>query len=124
MLLKPLNSLIEKAIEKYLVEQVKALKGTAYKFTSPNRRGVPDRLCLFPYGLSVFVECKRPGGVLTALQDTEIKKLNSMGHRAVCVSTKEEIDDLLDEVKEDIAIRKITRAKVEDSDGETYTTVE
>jgi hypothetical protein len=124
MRLKNLSSVAEKTIEQYLIKRVKDLKGVAYKFTSPNRRGVPDRLCLFPHGLSVFVECKRPGGVLTALQDTEIKKLNSMGHRAVCVSTKEEIDDLIDEISEDISIRKIIRGKMENGDGQTDTTIE
>jgi len=42
--------MLERVIEAYLVQKVKELGGIAYKFTSPQRRSVPDRLCLFPTG--------------------------------------------------------------------------
>jgi len=38
--------MLEKQIEAYLVERVKEAGGIAYKFTSPQRRSVPDRLVL------------------------------------------------------------------------------
>jgi hypothetical protein len=37
---------LEKQIEAYLVKRVKEAGGIAYKFTSPQRRSVPDRLVL------------------------------------------------------------------------------
>jgi len=36
----------EATIEKHLVAEVKKAGGTAYKFLSPGRRAVPDRLVL------------------------------------------------------------------------------
>lgn len=38
--------MLEKTIEAHLVKRVKERGGVAYKFTSPQRRSVPDRLVL------------------------------------------------------------------------------
>ncbi len=78
----------EKTIEQALVKHVKDQGGIAYKFTSPNRRSVPDRLCVFPGGRVVFVECKRPGGKLTKLQAREIERLREMGFEVLVVDNK------------------------------------
>lgn len=51
----------EEVIERHLVNEVKKAGGIAYKFTSPGRRGVPDRIVLLPNGKIIFVECKAPG---------------------------------------------------------------
>jgi hypothetical protein len=51
----------EKDIESYLRDQVKKIKGIAYKFESPGNSGVPDRLVLLPDGKIYFVELKAPG---------------------------------------------------------------
>ena len=40
--------MLEKDIEAAFVKRVKSLGGTAEKFTSPNRRSVPDRLVTLP----------------------------------------------------------------------------
>ena len=61
----------ERDIERYLVERVKALGGMCIKFTSPNRRGVPDRIVMLPGGVLHWVELKRPGGVVEAHQARE-----------------------------------------------------
>ncbi len=58
----------EKDIEKFFVATVKTMGGRSFKWTSPQNRGVPDRIALFPGGVVIFVELKRPGGKLTALQ--------------------------------------------------------
>ena len=55
----------EKSIEKYFVEYVKNLGGEAEKFSSPNRRNVPDRLVTFPRRIIAFVEIKAPNKTLT-----------------------------------------------------------
>lgn len=65
----------ERDIEAYLVKRVEQAGGRAYKFTSPNRRNVPDRLVLWPGGRAEFVECKAPGGEPTAGQWREIDRL-------------------------------------------------
>lgn len=46
-----------------------------YKFTSPQRRGVPDRLLVAPNGHVGFLELKAPHGRLSALQIHEQARL-------------------------------------------------
>ena len=51
----------EIAVERNVCAQVKALGGVAWKWISPGRDGVPDRICVLPGGRVLFVEMKRPG---------------------------------------------------------------
>jgi len=85
----------EKTVERALVKYVKDQGGIAYKFTSPNRRSVPDRLCLFPGGKVVFVECKRPGRKVTKLQAREHERLKVLGFEVLVVDNKEDADALI-----------------------------
>lgn len=71
--------MLEKTVEAYLVERVRALGGTAYKFTSPARANVPDRIVILPPGRIYFVELKRPGGKLTCGQEREHEHLRRLG---------------------------------------------
>ena len=48
----------ESDLEKKLVSHITKLGGIAYKFSSPNRKSVPDRLCIMPNGRAFFVELK------------------------------------------------------------------
>lgn len=52
--------MLEKEVEKYLMEQVKKHGGLTYKFTAPGTRAVPDRIVL-KSGRTYFIELKRPG---------------------------------------------------------------
>jgi len=90
--------MLERDIERYLVRRVKDLGGVAYKFTSPSRRGVPDRLCVFPDGISVFIECKAPGKKPTVLQTHEIERLRNLGQQVFVVDSKESIDEIVDSI--------------------------
>jgi hypothetical protein len=45
---------LERPIEEHLVKRIKAKGGIAYKFTSPQRRSVPDRLVLHGTGGAGF----------------------------------------------------------------------
>lgn len=88
--------LSEKQVETYLVKQVREqLNGVAYKFTSPGRRSVPDRICVLPEGMIFFVECKAPGKVATALQLREHQKLKDLGHWVYVVSSKYAINQII-----------------------------
>jgi len=60
--------MLEKDIEKAFVKRIKQLGGLCEKFSSPNRRGVPDRIISLPGGKIVFCELKRPGKKPTPLQ--------------------------------------------------------
>jgi len=90
--------ILERDIERYLVRRVKDLGGVAYKFTSPSRRGVPDRLCVFPDGVSVFIECKAPKKKPTVLQTHEIERLRNLGQPVFVVDSKESIDEIVDSI--------------------------
>lgn len=91
----------EAEVEAYLGDVVKHLGGTPYKFTSPARRSVPDRLCLLPIppehqaivGRYVrFVETKRPGQKATPAQQREHDRLRALGYRVLVLADYEEID--------------------------------
>lgn len=96
----------EKALEKYLCEQVTALGGLPLKYSSGTQTGYPDRLLLFSGGLSVWVEMKGKGGAPTRLQIVRIQDLREMGFIAEIVKSREQIDELLEGVKEIIDIIK------------------
>lgn len=66
----------------------KAAGGMPYKFTSPARANVPDRLRLFPIPVEHrelvakyvrFAEFKAPGKKPTAAQEREHQRLRDMG---------------------------------------------
>lgn len=82
----------ESDIEAHLVKRVKEAGGVAYKFTSPQRRSVPDRLVLMPGGSAWFAELKAPGAVPTEAQAREHKRLRALGFEVEIVDSKELID--------------------------------
>lgn len=70
---------LEKVIEKKVCDYAKAQGCLVYKFTSPSRRSVPDRLFITPKGEIFFIEFKRLGEKPTASQEVEIAKLHERG---------------------------------------------
>lgn len=78
----------EDVIEKHLVNEVKNAGGIAYKFVSPGRRGVPDRIVVLPNGRVVFVECKAPGEKPRPDQLREHERLRAMGQTVVVLDSK------------------------------------
>ncbi|EKG9274037.1 VRR-NUC domain-containing protein [Salmonella enterica] len=78
----------ESLIEKHLVTEVKKAGGIAYKFLSPGRRSVPDRIVLLPGGRLVFVECKAPGKAPRADQLREHERLRALGFTVVVLDSK------------------------------------
>lgn len=71
--------MLEKDIEKMLVNGVKTLGGRAYKWISPGNDGVPDRIVILPGMRPIFVELKTEKGKLSALQAVQIKRLQDFG---------------------------------------------
>ncbi|EHK3568807.1 VRR-NUC domain-containing protein [Escherichia coli] len=78
----------ESTIEKHLVAEVKKAGGQAYKFVSPGRRAVPDRLVLLPGGRVVFVECKAPREKPRPDQLREHERLRALGFTVVVLDSK------------------------------------
>ena len=91
---------MERDIERYLVKRVKDLGGVAYKFVSPAHRGVADRLVVLPGGRVWFVEVKAPGGRLSLLQQVFLDGMVKLGHNACVVWSKEDVDQLIEEMTE------------------------
>lgn len=78
----------ESVVEAAHMKSVKDQGGISFKFVSPSRRSVPDRLDLLPIPLAVrhvvaqyvrFTECKRPGEVPTPSQHREHERLRALG---------------------------------------------
>ncbi|MBD2782507.1 PDDEXK family nuclease [Xenorhabdus szentirmaii] len=84
----------EDVIEKNLVSEIKKVGGIAYKFVSPGRRGVPDRIVVLPDGRVVFVECKAPGEKPRPDQLREHERLRALGQTVVVLDSKN-VDDIL-----------------------------
>ena len=89
----------EKNLERMLVRTVKQSGGIALKFVSPGMAGVPDRLVLFPEEKAAFVEMKAPGKKPTALQRLRHAQLRSLGFRVFVIDGKEQIEEMLNEIR-------------------------
>jgi len=83
----PLEKDIESKVVKFAKENFGML---VYKFTSPSRRSVPDRLFITNTGDSFFIEFKRLGEKPTAAQQVEIEKLRKQRARVWVVDDVEE----------------------------------
>ena len=86
--------MLEREIERYLVKRVEALGGKAYKFVSPGRAGVADRIVCLANGETWFVEIKTEGGRLSALQKVFAEDMIRMNQRYLVVWNKEQIDEI------------------------------
>ncbi|WP_208455952.1 VRR-NUC domain-containing protein [Burkholderia vietnamiensis] len=89
--------MLEKAVETYLVDRVRAAGGDAYKFTSPQRRSVPDRIVVFPPARIYFVELKRPGNKPTKPQLREHERLRALGCDVRVIDSREAVDTFVRE---------------------------
>ena len=72
-------ALKESQLERKFVTLVHDRGGLARKFVSPNQRGVPDRIVVWPMGHVHFVELKTETGKLSKLQASEQKRLTERG---------------------------------------------
>ena len=91
--------MLEKAIEKELVNQIKKICGLCWKFTSPGVDGVPDRLALLAKGKVAFVECKAPGKTLRPLQIKRKRQLEELGFKVFVLDSKEMVKEVIHEIQ-------------------------
>jgi hypothetical protein len=70
--------MLEKQIETKVCDYAKDRGLLVYKFTSPNRMAVPDRMFIRSDGVVFFIEFKREGMKPTPAQDREHHRLR--GH--------------------------------------------
>lgn len=88
----------EKAVERKLVELVKAKKGMCIKLLCDQLTGLPDRLCLFPGGVIIFVEVKTTGQKPRRIQTFIHNKLRALGFRVEVIDTIDAVTKLLDSI--------------------------
>jgi len=81
---------LEKVIERKVCDYAKKKNIAVYKFTSPNRVSVPDRMFICENGNIFFIEFKRLGNKPTIKQAREIQRL---AERNVSVFVIDNIDD-------------------------------
>lgn len=86
----------EREVEAELVRRVQAAGGQAYKFTSPGRRGVPDRVVLLPGRAPEFVEVKRKGQKAKPHQLREHERMRAAGAVVHIIDDLAGIDRLLE----------------------------
>lgn len=93
------GELLEKDIEKWLGDQVTNMGGLYYKFVSPGNRGVPDRIIVFPPGVTIFVELKTDKGRTSAIQDVQIKRLQRVGAPVRVVKGRADAERLVADIR-------------------------
>lgn len=90
--------MLEKQIESLVCQYGRERSWRVYKFRTTNNRGVPDRIFITCRGQVHFVEFKRRGGKLTALQSRTLSDLRSQGCNVHVVENVEDGRRLIDEI--------------------------
>ena len=85
----------EKIVENHFVWAVERIGGKTYKFTSPGRKGVADRIACLPNGSTWFVELKTKGGRLSVLQKMFMSDMTLLNQKYACLWTIEQVDEWL-----------------------------
>lgn len=85
----------ESDVEKYLVVRVADCGAVAEKFTSPNRKFVPDRIILLGGSEVCFVECKATGEKPNVGQLRDHERRRALGYRVYVVDSRQSINDFL-----------------------------
>ena len=93
--------MLEKNIERHLVEGVRKLGGLCYKFTSPGTQGVPDRLIITAQGRVIFAEIKTDNGVLSKIQTYTISQMWKRHIDVRILYGLEQVNELLAEIERD-----------------------
>ena len=93
---------LEKEIEKYFKDKLEGLNCLVYKFTSPGNAGVPDRIVVSPQGKVYFIELKRPGGKVRAIQQVQMDRLKDHEAYVAVISNRQEADEFCEQVEEDL----------------------
>jgi len=84
---------MERDVEKHFVWTVERMGGVTYKFTSPGRKGVADRIACLPDGSTWFVELKTKGGRLSPLQKMFAADMAALNQKYACLWTKEQVNE-------------------------------
>jgi hypothetical protein len=86
--------MLERDIEAYLVKRCKEVGALCDKFTSPQRRSVPDRLITFS-GRVLFVELKATGKKPTEAQVRDHERRRAAGAEVVWLDSTAGVDRVI-----------------------------
>ena len=92
--------MLEKTIERKLVDAVRAAGGLCPKFVSPGMDGMPDRLILMPGGRVLFAELKAPGKKPRPLQLCRHAQLRARGFDVAVLDTPASVQRLMHRLTE------------------------
>lgn len=95
-------SMLEREIEKRLVDGIRNQGGRAYKFVSPGNDGVPDRIVILPGKAPKFIELKTETGKLSNLQRVQITRLKDLGQDVRVLYGLEDVKEFLEEMQHGI----------------------
>jgi len=87
----------ESDIETYFCWAVEMINGKTWKFKSPGRSGVADRVACLPDGSTHFVELKTRGGRLAPLQKMFAADMATLNQKYAVLWTYEHIDQWIKE---------------------------
>jgi len=88
--------MLERDIEAKVCDYAKQRGLLVYKFTSPARAAVPDRMFIMPNGVIFFIEFKREGAKATAPQKREHERLRGHGVAVYVVDNVPEGKGIID----------------------------
>lgn len=89
--------MLEQAIEKYLIKQIKLLGGHTRKVQWIGNRGAPDRLVMIN-GKAYWIELKSPGKFPTPLQVLEHNILKNNGQVVLIIDSLKGVDDFINTI--------------------------
>jgi len=92
----------EKNIEKYLIQQMTSIGGQCYKWVCPQFRGVPDRICLFPSGSTIYVEVKSEDKTAEPHQLRIHKRMEKCHAKVYVIDSKFKVDKLVSQYAAEI----------------------
>lgn len=88
--------MLEKKIEEAVCNYAKAKGMLVYKFTSPARAAVPDRMLIRPDGEVFFIEFKRSGQKPTEAQKREHVRLTGHNVEVFVIDNADDGKSLID----------------------------
>lgn len=88
----------EKVVERKLVELTNLNGGMCIKLLSFHLLGLPDRLCIFPKGKSVFVETKTTNQKPRPVQIFMHNKIRKLGFRVEVIDTVDKVTELIENI--------------------------
>ena len=95
--------MLEKDIEAYLSRRCREIGALCDKFTSPQRRSVPDRVVTYQ-GRVLFIELKAPGKKPTEAQERDHDRRRAAGANVLVIDSKEAVDVVVGCLKDGVSL--------------------